>query len=64
MADLAFFHQLGQRAGGVLDRGGRVDTVLVVQVDVVGAQPPEGPFSRGADVRRAAVQDAGAAARV
>jgi hypothetical protein len=64
VADLALGHQLGRRAVSVLDRGAGVDAVLVVQVDVVGAQPLEGAFGRGADVRRAAVGDATAAARV
>jgi hypothetical protein len=38
--------------------------VLVVQVDVVGGEPPQGAFDRGADVGRAAVEVAGAAAGV
>jgi hypothetical protein len=38
--------------------------VLVVQVDVVGAQPPQRAVDRGAYVRRAAVEVAGAAAGV
>jgi hypothetical protein len=38
--------------------------MLVVQVDVVGAQSLEGTLDGRADVRRAAVEDAGAAARV
>ena len=42
----------------------RVDAVLVVEVDVVGAEPPERTLDRGADVRRAAVEVPGAAARV
>jgi hypothetical protein len=37
--DLALGHELGQRSDGVLDRRARVDAVLVVQVDVVGAHP-------------------------
>ena len=39
--DLALGDQLGQRADGLLDRGVRVDPVLVVEVDVVGAEPPQ-----------------------
>jgi hypothetical protein len=35
--------------------------VLVTQVDPVGAQPPQRPFDRRADVGRAAVEGAGAA---
>ena len=64
VADLALGDQLGQRADGVLDRGVRVDPVLVVQVDVVGAEPLQRALDRGADVGRAAVEDAGAAAGV
>jgi len=64
VADLALGHQLGQRADSVLDRGAGVDAVLVLQVDVAGAQPPEGAFGCGADVCRAAVEDVRAATRV
>ena len=39
VADLALGHQFGDGADGVLDRGVGVDAVLVVQVDVVGAEP-------------------------
>ena len=56
VADLALRDQLGEGADGVLDGRVRVDPVLVVQVDVVGAEPLQGPFDRGADVRRAAVE--------
>jgi len=38
--------------------------VLVVQVDVVGAEPLQGALDGGADVRRAAVEDARAATGV
>ena len=62
--DLALGDQLGQGADGVLDRGVRVDPVLVVEVDAVGAEPLQGALDRGADVRRAAVEHAGAAAGV
>ena len=64
VADLALGDQLGQSADGLLDGGVRVDPVLVVQVDVVGAEPLQGALDRGADVRRAAVEDAGAATGV
>ena len=64
VADLALGDQLGQGADGVLDGGLRVDPVLVVQVDVVGAEPLQRPLDCGADVRRAAVEDAGAATGV
>lgn len=64
MADLALSDQLGQCPDGVLDRSARVDPVLVVQVDVVGAETLERALDGGADVRRAAVDDAGAATGV
>jgi hypothetical protein len=38
--------------------------MLVIQVNVVRAQPAQRAFDRGADVRRAAVEGAGAAAGV
>ena len=61
MADLALGDQLGHRADGVLDRGVRVDPMLVVEVDVVSAQALQGALDGGADVRRAAVDGAGSA---
>ena len=61
---LPSLHQLGERADGVLDRRVRVDAVLVVQVDVVGAEPPQRALDRGADVGRAAVEAPRAAAGV
>ena len=49
-------YELGERADGVLDRRLRVDAVLVVQVDVVGAEPLAASSSTvAADVLRAAV---------
>jgi hypothetical protein len=44
VADLALGDQLGQGADGVLDGGLRVDPVLVVQVDVVSAEPLQRPL--------------------
>ena len=38
-AHLPGAHQLGHRADDVLDRHGRIDAMLVEQVDVVGPQP-------------------------
>jgi hypothetical protein len=63
-ADLALGDQFGEGADGVLDGCVGVDAVLVVQIDVVRAEPFEGAFECGADVRRAAVKHAGAAAGV
>ena len=59
VADLPFGDQLGQSADGFLDRGARVDPVLVVEVDVVGPEALEGTLDRDADALRAAVGDAG-----
>ena len=55
---------VGQSADGIFDGGLRVDPVLVVEIDVVGAEPLQRALDRGADVRRAAVDDARAAAGV
>jgi hypothetical protein len=64
VADLALGDQLGQGADGALDGGLRIDPVLVVQVDVVGAEPLQRPLDCDADARGAAVEDAGAATGV
>ena len=59
VADLALGDQFGERADGLFDRRVRVDAVLVVQVDVVGAEPPQRSLDGGADVRGAAVRSPG-----
>ena len=41
VADLAGLDELGHGADGLLDRHGRVDPVLVVEVEVVDAEPLE-----------------------
>jgi hypothetical protein len=64
VADLALGDELGQRTDGVLDGRVRVDPVLVVQIDVIGAQPLEGTLDGDTDIRRATVDDARAAAGV
>ena len=64
VAHFALGDERGQSSDGVLDRRVRIDPVLVVQVDVVGAQPREGALDGRANVRRAAIEDAGAAAGV
>ncbi len=56
MADLALGHQFGEFPDGLLDGRVRVDAVLVVQVDVVGAEPLERPFDSEADIGRSAVR--------
>src|SRR6202022_3222320 len=58
VADLAFGHQFGNGADGVLDRGVAVDAMLVVEVDIVGVETSQRSFDGGADVRRAAVEGA------
>ena len=51
--DLAGLDELGHRADGLLDRHGLVDAVLVVEVDVVDAEPLQRGVAGGADVLRA-----------
>ncbi|GEB55380.1 hypothetical protein GCM10017674_53840 [Streptomyces gardneri] len=63
-ADLALGDQLADGARCLLDRRVRVDPVLVVQVDVVGAQPLQRALDRGTDVGRAGVEVPGAVAGV
>ena len=58
VADLARGDQLGHRADGLLDRHRLVDPVLVVEVDVVDAEPLQAGVAGLADVRRAAVDAA------
>jgi hypothetical protein len=55
MADLARVNQLAQRFDRVLDGRGGVNAVLVVQVDVVGAEPTQRSVYSHADVLRRAV---------
>jgi hypothetical protein len=60
VADLALRDEFCERPDRLFDRRVRVDAMLVVEVDVVGAEPLERTFDRGANVGRAAV-DAGPA---
>jgi hypothetical protein len=53
--DLALGHQLAERGDRFLDRGQRVRGVQLVQVDVVGAQPPQRLLHREPDVTTAAL---------
>jgi hypothetical protein len=62
--DLALGYELGEGADCVLDGRVRVDAVLVAEVDVIGSQPLQRSFDRGADVRGAAVEYAGVAGGV
>ena len=50
VADLALLDQLLHRADRLLDRDGLVDAVLVVEVDVVDAEPRQRRVARAADV--------------
>ena len=63
MAHLSRSDQLGHRPDGVLDRHLRVDPVLVVEVDAVGAEPAQAGLAALLDVLRPAV-DAHSASRV
>ena len=49
VADLALVHQVGQRRQGVVDVGGRVGTVHLVEVDVVGAETAQRVLDLGHD---------------
>ena len=42
-------HQIGQRAERLLDVGARIGAVDLVEVDPVGAEPPEGVLDRAHD---------------
>ena len=46
VADLAGLHEVGHRADRVLDRRARVDAVLVVEVDVIDAEPLQARVAR------------------
>ena len=59
VSDLPGVDELLDRPGDVLDRHIRVDAVLVVEVDVVGAQPAQRTLDGAADARRIAAQATG-----
>ena len=52
VAYLAHGDEFADRPGDLFDRDLGVDPVLVQQVDVIGAQPPQRPVHRAADVVR------------
>lgn len=56
--DFAFGDQPGHCPYRLLDRDLRVDAVEVVEVDVIGAEPPQGRFARRLHVVRTPVQAA------
>lgn len=56
MPDFAFSNQVAQRADNILDRHGRIDTVLIDEIKVVGSQALEHAFDRNPNMLRAAVE--------
>nr|GEU28411.1 hypothetical protein [Tanacetum cinerariifolium] len=56
MSDFALLDQILERTGDVLNRHARIDAMLIVQVDVIGAEALEGFFNHFADVLGAAIQ--------
>ena len=56
MQYLSLLHQILDRAGDLFHRHGRIDTVLVQEVDTVCTQPPERPFHRTTDMVGTTVQ--------
>src|SRR5580700_4670888 len=60
-ADLALFDQPGHGADGVFDRNGRIDAMLVVQIDDLDAQPLETGLARADDIFGTAIGDLAAA---
>ena len=48
VADLALLHEIVERAQRLLDRRPRIGDVLLVEVDVVGAEPSEARLDRAA----------------
>jgi hypothetical protein len=63
-ADLPLLHELGHRPDRLLDWHLRVDAVLVVEVDVIGAEPLERRLAGAADVLGGAVDAEAVAALV
>ena len=54
--DFAFLDEVLDRARDILDRHGRINAMLVVEIDTIGAQALEGLFDDTLDTLRAAVQ--------
>ena len=50
MADLALPHEVVERAQGLLHGRGRIRPVQLVEIDPIGAQPPQAFFDRSHDV--------------
>jgi hypothetical protein len=64
VSDFAFGYQIGKGTNSIFNRNILIDPVLIVQVDMVGAEAPQGTFDCDANVRRAAVNDARATAEM
>src|SRR4051794_7964436 len=60
MENLALLDKVLHRSGDILYRHGRVDTVLVVEIDMVGPQPRKRLLNNPADARRTTVEGHGA----
>ena len=56
MQHLAFGNQVFDRARHVLDRHGRINTVLIEKVDAIGAKALQAALNHFLDVRRPAVK--------
>jgi hypothetical protein len=54
--DLALVNELTEGSGGLLDRGGPVDAVLIIKVDAVRPEAPQRALDGQADVRGRTVQ--------
>src|SRR5271170_4731927 len=48
-------HQISHRACHLLDRHGRIDSVLIEEIDVVSAEPAQGSLHRLNDMLRPAI---------
>lgn len=58
MQDLAFLYEVANRPSNILDRHRGIDAVLVEQVNVVRAKPPQAALDGSLKVLRRAVQPA------
>src|SRR5580693_1320417 len=52
---LSLVDQLTDRAGHILHRHGRIDPVLIEEIDVIGAEPAQGTLDRRANTLGTAV---------
>src|SRR5437867_3290171 len=56
VSDLARLHKFLQSGDRIFDRSLRIEPVLVIQIDVIGAQPPQRTFDGRLDMSRTAVE--------